>query len=117
MQEPYLKNQRKNMDIKYEVILTEKAKIELDSIYQYIAKSFMAKETAKRFIDKVKKSILRLEDMPELCSIIEEYNFREEYRKLVINNYVAIYRIDREHKKVYITRIIYGGRNYLNDIW
>ena len=104
------------MDIKYGVILTEKAKFELDSIYQYISKSFMAEGTAKRFIDKLKKSILRLEDMPESCSIIKEHTFREEYRKLVINNYIAIYRIDKDNKKVYITRIVYGGRNYLNDI-
>jgi len=37
---------------------------------------------------------------------------REGYRKIVIKNYLVIYRIDDEAKKVFVMRIIYGGRNY-----
>lgn len=58
-----------------------------------------------------------IEEMPKSCSVIEQYKDRKyEYRKLIINNYVAIYRIDEENKVVYIIRIVYGGRNYLNEI-
>lgn len=58
-----------------------------------------------------------LEDMPESCSIIEFYKKRKyPYRKLLIKNYVAIYRIDYKNKLVYIARVVYGGRNYLNEI-
>lgn len=105
------------MDIKYEVVLTERAKIELSEIYDYISKSLMAEKAANNFINKLKNNILMLEDMPEICSKLEQYIDKEyQYRKLVINNYVAIYRVDKENKKVYIVRIVYGGRNYLNEL-
>ena len=105
------------MDIKYEVILTEKAKRELSEIYDYISKSLMAEKAANNFINKLRKSILMLQDMPEICSRLEQYiDKKYRYRKLVINNYVAIYRVDKKNKKVYIVRIVYGGRNYLNEL-
>lgn len=105
------------MDIKYKVILTDRAQEELDEIYNYISKSFMEATTAQNLIEKIQKSILQLEDIPEGFSIIEQYRDREyKYRKLVINNYVAIYRVDKEQQIVYIVRIVYGGRNYLNEI-
>lgn len=53
------------MDIKYEVIITERAREELKEIYDYISKSLMEENTAN---------------------------------------------------EVYIIRIVYGGRNYLNEI-
>lgn len=105
------------MAIKYELILTDRAKYDLEDIYEYIAKSLMVEKTAENLINKIERNILRLETMPESCSIIEEFEERKkQYRKLIINNYVAIYRIDEENKKVYIIRIVYGGRNYLNEI-
>lgn len=97
------------MDIKYEVILTDRAREELKDIYNYISKSLMARKAAENFIDKIEREILILENMPKSCSIIEEYKSRKhKYRKLLINNYVAIYRIDEENRKVYIIRIVYG---------
>ena len=105
------------MDIRFKVVLTAKAKKELDSIYDYISKSLMADKAANNLMNKIHNSILRLEEMPESCSLIEQYKDRRyQYRKLVINNYVAIYRVDRENHRVYIVRIVYGGRNYLNEI-
>lgn len=105
------------MDIKYKVVLTAKAKKELEDIYDYISNSLMADKAAINFMDKIHNSIIRLEKMPESCSLIEQYKEKKyQYRKLIINNYVAIYRIDKQKKIVYIVRIVYGGRNYLNEI-
>lgn len=105
------------MDIKYEVIITERAKQELKEIYEYISKSLMEENTADKLIDKIEKELLQLEDIPEGFSVIENYRKKDfEYRRLPINNYVAIYRIDKEKREVYIIRIVYGGRNYLNEL-
>ena len=87
------------MDIKYEVIITERAKQELKEIYDYISKSLMEENTADKLIDKIEKELLQLEDIPEGFSVIENYCKKDfEYRRLPINNYVAIYRIDKEKK-------------------
>lgn len=105
------------MDIKYEIIITEKAREDLKEIYDYISKSLMKENTANKLIDKIENELLRLEDIPEGFSVIENYlRTNYEYRRLPINNYVAIYRIDKEERKVYIIRIVYGGRNYLNEM-
>ena len=105
------------MNIKYEVIITERAKQELKEIYEYISKSLMEENTADKLIDKIEKELLQLEDIPEGFSVIENYRKKDfEYRRLPINNYVAIYRIDKEKREVYIIRIVYGGRNYLNEL-
>ena len=86
------------MDIKYEVILTTQAKMELNNIYKYISNFLFAPKAAQKFIDKFKTSILRLEHLPKSCSIIsEDINSKYEYRKLIINNYIVIYSIDEEN--------------------
>ena len=105
------------MGINYKVVLTAKARDEIEEIYNYISKSLMAEKAANNLMSKIHNNILMLEEMPKSCSVIEQYKDRKyEYRKLIINNYVAIYRIDEEKKVVYIIRIVYGGRNYLNEI-
>lgn len=105
------------MDTKYEVIVTERAKQELREIYDYISKSLMEENTANKLIDKIENELLQLETIPEGFSTIENYSKKNfEYRRLPINNYVAIYRVNKKDRKVYIVRIIYGGRNYLNEL-
>ena len=105
------------MDTKYEVIVTEIAKQELKEIYDYISKSLMEENTANKIIDKIENELLQLEIIPEGFSKMENYIKSDfEYRRLPINNYVAIYRINKKEKRVYIIRIVYGGRNYLNEL-
>ena len=105
------------MDIKYKVILTNRAEIELNEIFEYISKTLMAEKAAYDLMNKIEKQILILENVPEAFSVIEHYSDSQNiYRKLVINNYVAIYRVDKENKIVHVVRIVYGGRNYLNEL-
>ena len=105
------------MDIKYEIIVSEKAKHEIDDIYRYISKSLMAEKAAENLVNKIERSILQLEAMPKLGSRLEIYKLKKyTYRKLIINNYIVLYRIDEERNIVYIARVVYGGRNYLNEI-
>lgn len=61
------------MNIKYEVIITERTKQELKEIYDYISKSLMEENTANKLIDKIEKELLQLEDIPEGFSVIENY--------------------------------------------
>ena len=77
----------------------------------------MEEKTANKLMNKIQNDILLLGDTPEGFAVIDNHKRRGiEYRRLTINNYVAIYRVDKESKKVYIVRIIYGGRNYLNEL-
>lgn len=77
----------------------------------------MEENTAIKMIDKIENELYKLEYIPEGFAIMDILKRNEyEYRRLPINNYVAIYRVDKERKEVYVIRIIYGGRNYLNEL-
>lgn len=95
------------MDSKYKVILTAKAREDLREIYEYISKSLMVEKAANNLVNKIQENILSLEDMHEIYSIVDINKDRErqKYRKMIINNYVAIYRVDKENRLVYIVRI------------
>lgn len=105
------------MAIKYELKMTNRAKKDLDNIYNYISKCLMEDKIAQNLINKIEKEIFRLETFPESCAVIDNLNGKNKiYRKLVINNYIVIYRIDKKYKMIYIVRVVYGGRNYLKYI-
>lgn len=97
----------------YEIILTDVAKEELEEIYEYISEHLLEKAAANRLMDKIEQSILRLEQNPYSCVEVRIKPHNEVYRKLVIDNYVALYEVDEKYKQVVIYRVIYGKMDYL----
>lgn len=97
---------------KYKVKITPRAIKELDSIYEYIANEKSAPENAKGQVDRIKKAILNLDTFPH--SHQERYEGRyagKGYRQLLIDNYIAIFRIEEAIKTVYVLTIQYQRRN------
>lgn len=112
MQMPFLQNWRKNILDKYKVKINPKAICELDSIYEYLANEKLAPENAKGQIDRIKKSILNLDTFPQSHQERNEGRYAGKgYRQLLIDNYIAIFRIDEPNKIVYVVTIQYQGRN------
>ena len=58
--------------MKYKVILTKQADTDLRSIYEYIAFTLLEPETAARQLDRIEKSILSLDEMPERFRVFEK---------------------------------------------
>lgn len=97
---------------KYKVRINPKAIRELDSIYEYIANEKMAPENAKRQVDRIKKAILNLDTFPQSHQERNEGRYAlKGYRQLLMDNYIAIFRIDEANKIVYVVTIQYQGRN------
>lgn len=97
---------------KYKVKINPKAIRELDNIYEYIAKEKLAPENARGQIKKIKKAVLNLSTFPQSHQERNEGRYAERgYRQLLIDNYIAIFRIDEAHKTVYVITIQYQGRN------
>ncbi len=97
---------------KYKLKITPKAIRELDSIYKYIANEKLTPEYAKRQTDRIKKTILNLDVFPQSHQERNEGRYAEKgYRQLLIDNYIAIFRIDEACKTVYVITIQYQGRN------
>jgi len=97
---------------KYKVKMNPKAVRELDRIYEYIANAKMAPENAKEQIKRIKKAILNLDAFPQSHQERHEGRYGSRgYRQLLIDNYLAIFRIDEVSKTVYVVTVQYQGRN------
>ena len=88
---------------------------DLRSIHYYISNSLMEENIANNYIKKILASISTLSIMPKSHNIMEMF-YKQKYRRLVVGSYIVIYNVDDEEEIVYIVRIIYGGRNYLNNL-
>lgn len=95
---------------KYKVKVNPGAIRELDHIYEYIANEKSAPENAKGQVDRIKKSILSLDTFPQFHQERNEGSYAGKgYRQLLIDNYIAIFRIDEPYKTVYVVTIQYQG--------
>ena len=97
---------------KYNVKLNPRAFRDLDDIFAYIALEKLSPENAKGQTDRIKKKLKTLETFPQAHQERMEGRYAgKNYRQLIIDNYIAIYRIDEEMKTVHVVTIQYQGRN------
>lgn len=97
----------------YEIVFTDTAKEELEEIYEYISEHLLEVGAANRLMDKIEQNILRLEQNPYSCVEVHIKPHNNIYRKLVIDNYIALYEVEETYKQVVIYRVLYGKRDYL----
>ena len=63
---------------------------------------------------KIRDEASVLTDNPKLYSKIEKRNkVKNNYRRLIVSNFVIFYTISEEKDTVYISHMYYGRRNYL----
>ncbi len=109
-----MKKSMDSQDKKFEVEFTEQCIEEMNEIYLYISNILNDSIAAKKLISKVNERILALSDSPELYVKIEKTDrLNREYHKIVIQNYIVLYTIDYENKLIYVSRMVYRGKNYL----
>lgn len=97
---------------KYKVRLYKRAYIDLDSIYHYIAYEKLAPENAKGQTNRIKEAILSLDTFPQSHQdrLVGRYAGKG-YKQLIIDNYIAIYKINELKKIVWVVTIQYQGRD------
>ena len=99
----------------FKVEFTEQCIEEMTEIYEYISNNLKASKAAQRLINDMNAKVMELSNNPELYIKIGKVDrLKREYHRIVIRNYVVLYTVDYDKMKVYISRMIYGRRNYLN---
>lgn len=99
----------------FEVEFTEECIEEMTEIYEYIANNLKEDRIAKMLMEDVTNRVLDLSNLPELYMKIGKTDkLKREYHRIVVKNYVILYTIDFENRKVYISHMIYSRRNYLD---
>ena len=97
----------------YRLEVSSDAHNDIYEIVGYIANELSAPKAASSFLDDVETSYLRVVDNPHSYSLCSDVRLeRLGYRKIVIRNYLMLYRIDEDNQVVYIVRVVYGRRNY-----
>jgi addiction module RelE/StbE family toxin len=97
----------------YSIVITNTAEADLDDIYSYIADTLHATQSADELMAKIQERIMQLKIFPLSCPLVPQILPHKEYRKLVVSNYLAFYRVDESIETVYVARVLYGSRNYL----
>lgn len=98
--------------VKYHIKLYPRAYHDMEEIYRYIAIEKQVPENAKAQTDRIWKAIKNLEIFPDSHQDRLEGKYAGKgYKQLLIDNYIAIYKINETEKTVYIITVQYQGRN------
>lgn len=96
----------------YVVEMTDKAKMDLRGIYEYIAFALQSKINADRQLDRIEREILSLSEMPERYIVLNlDFEADKAVRMVSVDRYCVIYHVAKERDVVQILRILYGGRD------
>ena len=98
--------------MKYAIEYLPSALEELKEIVRYIARTLQNPKAAENLAHEIIKKIDLLADFPYSAPRYTPIKPLEyEYRKLLVKNYFAFYRIDEMKKTITVARIIYAKRN------
>ena len=101
----------------FDVYPTHTYKKELSNIIHYLKHELKELLIAKEFYDLVIKRTLTLSFMPERHSRIYSFNnISRNLRKIYIGNYIVIYEVNNDLKKVFLLHIFHNSQNYFNKL-
>ena len=102
---------------KYNVQLSIQAKSDYKNIIRYIRHELFEPNIATKYAELIKSELNSLEYNPQRFAIIQSDIIKEfKFRKLIIKNYIAFYRINENEKIVNVERILYGGMDWINKL-
>lgn len=98
--------------MKYEVVLSQRAFIDLDEIFTYIAYHLQSAENAAAQISRIEAEIASLGQMPERYRRYHLEPWRSRgVRIMSVDHYCILYIPDNDRKTVTIIRVMYSGRD------
>ncbi len=96
----------------FEVEVSEQADTDLRNIYEYIAFELQSPENASGQLDRLEKSIMGLDQMPERFREYENEPWHNRGLRIIpVDNYCVLYIPNTENAVVTIIRVMYGGRD------
>ncbi|HNX28721.1 MAG TPA: type II toxin-antitoxin system RelE/ParE family toxin [Syntrophomonadaceae bacterium] len=101
----------------YKLNVSELAHQDLDRIVSYIAEQLANLRAAGDFLEEVDKCYGNLRINPLMYAKCQDKRLEmEDYRKVLIKNYVLVYKINEASKTVSVLRFFYGAQDYVNLI-
>lgn len=101
--------------MKYKIVRTEKADEQLREIIFYIADDSGSIDIALNYLEKIEKTIKRLEDFPMSGSVPRYSILRKQgYRVLIVEKHLVFYKVNSNDNIVIIYAIVDGRQEYRN---
>ena len=103
-------NWRRSILDKYQVKLYKRAYRDIAGIYAYIASEKLSPENAYGQVKRIREAILGLDTFPQSHQERQVGKYANKgYRQLLIDNYVAIFKINEKKKIVNVVTMQYQG--------
>ena len=99
----------------YRIEIAIKAKKDIREIHTYITENLKEPNIADKLIDKFEAEILTLRTMPFRYALERDEQLKQRnLRKLIVDNYLVFYLVREKKKTVYVSRILYARRDWVN---
>lgn len=99
----------------YNVVITQQADRDLDQIPAYLTQQLFSEQAAAALVAQCTEVLEKLELFPNLFGAVRNVGQGgKEYRKFLMGNYVGVYRVQENEKRVIILRIFRGSQNHVH---
>ncbi|MBQ7170175.1 MAG: type II toxin-antitoxin system RelE/ParE family toxin [Synergistaceae bacterium] len=95
----------------FSVVLTFRARKDMDNICIYMAERLSNPAAASRFSDGVTSSAKSLSSFPKRYRVRKKNRKGQEIRYMPFGNFVIMYYVDDASLTVNVIRVVYAGRN------
>ena len=97
----------------YNITITDSADRELSEILDYLSVRLQNPAAATAFVEEVLSVYEALKHMPNMYELSHNLRLhRMGYRKVVMKNYIMLYRVEESSQTVYVLHFFYGARQY-----
>ena len=103
--------------MKYDVKLTRYATGQVADTVSYISKSLLVPDTAAAWAVLLEKEIAALSEMPGCFPLVDKEPWTSKgIRKTPVKKFIVYYFVNENTKTVWVTAVVYGGRNQLSAL-
>ena len=97
---------------RYNYVLTESAKADIDEAFDYIAGDLVNPDAASAFADELEEKLEEICKTPKAGRPVHNpYLKRDDVRRVLVKNYIAYYLIDEEEANIVVLRVVYSRRD------
>ena len=97
----------------FNLFVTDAAQSDLADAVEYIAHRLGNPFAASKMLDQIEECYSQLKQFPMLYEQCRDSRLKAMgYRRVVIGNFILVYRVAEADQTVYILRFFYGGRDY-----
>lgn len=99
--------------MKFELKITQAANQDMDKIFSYIVNHLCNLKAANDLADAILAKYDEISVNPYMFEESRDIRLRDKgYRRIPVQKYVILYKVNEENKEVIITRVFYCGQNY-----